>query len=132
VTYYGSPFIANAKFTAIRKATDTLSPVYENRFHRFGPDEVAYSAAGNEYLIDEPGGPSYTLANPDFSFRQFRSNLVARWEYKPGSTLYVVWQQGRSDRDPYWDDSFHQNWTSLWHTPSDNVFLVKLSYWFSP
>ena len=43
VTYYGSPFIASSQFTDIRKATDTLSPVYEDRFHRFGPDEIAYS-----------------------------------------------------------------------------------------
>jgi hypothetical protein len=64
--------------------------------------------------------------------REFRSNLVARWEYRPGSALYVVWQQGRSDREPYWDDSFHSNWNALWSTPRDSVFLVKLSYWFSP
>jgi hypothetical protein len=133
VTYYGSPFIASSRFTDIRKATDTLSPVYESRFHRFSPDEIAYSEAGNEYLIQEAGGgPSYALANPDFSVREFRSNLVARWEYKPGSALYVVWQQGRNDREPYGDDSFHSNWSSLWSTQPDNVFLVKLSYWFSP
>ena len=133
VTYYGSPFIASSRFTDIRKATETLSPVYEDRFHRFGPGEIAYSEAGNEYLIHEAGGgPSYTLANPDFAVREFRSNLVARWEYKPGSALYVVWQQGRAGREPYADDSFHSNWHSLWSTPSDNVFLVKLSYWFSP
>jgi hypothetical protein len=132
LTYYGSPFIASARFTDIRTATDTLSPVYENRFHRFSPEEIAYSGAGNEYLINETGGPSYALPNPDFSLREFRSNLVARWEYKPGSALYVVWQQGRNGREPYWDDSFHENWHSLWNTPPDNVFLVKLSYWFSP
>jgi len=133
VTYYGSPFIASGRFTDFRKATDTLSTVYEERFHRFSPDEIAYSEAGNEYLIQEAGGgPSYALANPDFSIREFRSNLVARWEYKPGSALYVVWQQGRRGGEPYWDDSFHSNWQSLWSTPPDNVFLVKLSYWFSP
>jgi hypothetical protein len=132
VTYYGSPFIATARFTQLRKATDTLSPAYDERFHIFGPEEIAYSATANEYLIHETGGPRYALANPDFSFRQFRSNLVVRWEYKPGSALYVVWQQGRTGREPYWDDSFHSNWTALWNTPRDNVFLVKLSYWFSP
>jgi hypothetical protein len=132
VTYYGSPFIASSRFTNIRKATDTLSPVYENRFYRFGPDEIAYSEPGNEYLIDEAGGPSYALPNPDFSIREFRSNLVARWEYKPGSALYVVWQQGRSGYEPYSNDSFHDNWRALWSTPRDNVFLVKLSYWFNP
>ncbi len=133
VTYYGSPFIASSRFTDIRKATDTQSPVYENRFHRFGPDEIAYSSGANAYLIREAdGGPLYTLPNPDFALRQFRSNLVLRWEYKPGSVLYVVWQQGRNGSEPDWVDSFHQNWNALWSTPADNVFLVKLSHWFSP
>jgi hypothetical protein len=84
-------------------------------------------------LIKEAaGGPLYTLPNPDFAVRQFRSNLVLRWEHKPGSALYVVWQQGRNGAEPNWVDSFHQNWNALWSTPADNVFLVKLSYWFSP
>jgi hypothetical protein len=133
IQYYGSPFVATGLYTNLRKATDTLSPVYEERFHRYGPDEIAYSASDNSYSVQEAGGgPSYTFANPDFSFREFRSSLVARWEWKPGSSLYVVWQQGRSGREPYWDDSFHANWSGLWSTPADNVFLVKLSYWFSP
>jgi len=133
VTYYGSPFLASGRFTDLRRATDTLSAAYEDRFHRFGPDEIVYSEAGNEYLIREAeGGPSYTLSNPDFAFRQFRSNLVLRWEYKPGSAVYVVWQQGRNGGEPHWNDSFHQNWSGLWSTPADNVFLVKLSHWFSP
>ena len=50
------------------------------------------------------------------------SNLVARWEWKPGSALYVVWQQGRCDYEPYWSDSFHSNWRALWSTPRDSVF----------
>jgi hypothetical protein len=133
VTYYGSPFIASSRFTDLRKATDTLAPAYEDRFHRFGPDEIAYSNVANAYVIKEAdGGPLYTLPNPDFAVRQFQSNLVLRWEYKPGSALYVVWQQGRNGGEHYWNDSFHQNWNALWNTPADNVFLVKFSYWFSP
>ncbi len=55
-----------------------------------------------------------------------------RWEYKPGSSLYVVWSQGRTGYAPAWDESFRGNWNALWRTQPDNVFLVKLSYWFSP
>lgn len=130
--YYGSPFIATGRYTNLRKATDTLARAYEDRFHRYGPDEIAYSAAANAYDVTETGGARYSFANPDFSFREFRSNLVARWEWKPGSSLYVVWSQGRTGSQPSWEDSLHTNWQSLWSTPADNVFLVKLSYWFSP
>jgi hypothetical protein len=82
--------------------------------------------------VTETGGTRFSFANADFSFRQFRSNLVARWEWKPGSSLYVVWSQGRTGAEPTWEDSFNDNWRALWSAPADNVFLVKLSYWFSP
>jgi len=131
--YYGSPFVGTGQYSALRKATDSLAPVYEDRFHVYGPQEIAYSAERNAYdVTEEDGGPRYSFGNPDFSFRQFRSNLVARWEYRPGSALYVVWSQGRTSNEPYWEDTFHTNWRSLWSAPADNVFLVKLSYWFSP
>jgi hypothetical protein len=132
VQYYGSPFIGTGHYTGLKKATDTLATSYQDRFHLYGPDEIAFHADANAYRVTEEGGPSYSLANPDFSFRQFRSNLVARWEWRPGSSLYVVWSQGRTGSLPAWDPSFGSNWDALWRTPADNVFLVKLSYWFSP
>ena len=130
--YYGSPFIGTGHYTAFKKATDTLARTNADRFHLYGPDEIAFHPDGNAYRVTEEGGPSYAFANPDFSFRQFRSNLVARWEWKPGSSLYVVWSQGRTSYAPEWDGSFGSNWDSLRQTQADNVFLVKLSYWFSP
>ena len=83
-------------------------------------------------MAEAGGGPAFSFPNPDFSFRQFRSNLVARWEWRPGSSLYVVWSQGRTDQVPYWEEEYPANWRALWSTRPDNVFLVKLSYWFSP
>jgi hypothetical protein len=131
--YYGSPFLATGRFSALRKATDTLAPAYSDRFHVYGPDEISYSGAHNAYHVTEADtGESYSFASPDFSFRQFRSNLVARWEFKPGSSLYVVWSQGRTSEEPLWQSGFQGNWQALWDRPADNVFLVKLSYWFSP
>ncbi len=133
VQYYGSPFIGTGRYTAFKRATDTLAKASEARFHLYGPDEITYRADDNAYQVTEAGGgPSYSFPSPDFSFRQFRSNLVARWEWKPGSSLYVVWSQGRTDSVPAWNESFRGNWDALWRTEPDNVFLVKLSYWFSP
>ena len=97
VQYYGSPFIGTGRYTAFKKATDTLAQANADRFHLLGPDEIAFRAEDNSLPgHGSGGGPSYSFANPDFSFRQFRSNLVARWEWKPGSSLYVVWSQGRT------------------------------------
>ena len=132
IQYYGSPFLSTGRYTHLKQATDTLAHAYEQRFHEYSPQEIAYDPAANAYSVAEAGGLRYSFANPDFSFRQFRSNLVARWEYKPGSSLYVVWSQGRTSTEPYWQDSFGSNWDALWQTRPDNVFLVKLSYWLSP
>jgi hypothetical protein len=133
VQYYGSPFIGTGRYSAFKQATETLARDNASRFHLYGPEEIAYLPETNSYRVTESGGgPGYSFGNPDFSFRQFRSNLVARWEWKPGSSLYVVWSQGRTASVPYWDDSFGDNWSELWSTRPDNVFLVKLSYWFSP
>jgi hypothetical protein len=131
VQYYGSPFIGTGRYSEFKRATDTLARDYADRFHLYGPDEIA-QGEGGRYFVAEAAGGRYSFANPDFSFRQFRSNLVVRWEYRPGSTLYVVWSQGRTSELPAWDSSFRSNWDELWHTSPDNVFLVKVSYWFSP
>jgi hypothetical protein len=131
--YYGSPFIAVGHYADFKRATNTLAAQYEQRFRRVGTGELTYDAASRQYTAAEgPGGfGSYTFADPDFSFRQFRSNLVARWEYKPGSSIYVVWAQGRTGYDDAWDGAFRSNWREMWRAESDNVLMVKLSYWFS-
>jgi hypothetical protein len=132
VQFYGSPFIGTGRYTDFKRGTDTLARRYADRFHAFGAGEIAYRPDANAYDVSEAGGPSYSFANPDFSFRQFRSNLVVRWEYRPGSSVYVVWSHGRTDSRDDWEQSFGRNWDSLWTTRPQNVFLVKLSYWFSP
>jgi hypothetical protein len=132
IQYYGSPFVSAGRYTRLKRATDTLAHAYADRFHEFGGDELQFDSKANFYNVAERGGPSYSFGNPDFSFRQFRSNLVARWEYKPGSALYAVWSQGRTASEPFWQDSLGRNWNRLWQSRADNVFLVKLSYWFSP
>ena len=132
VQYYGSPFFSTGRYTRFKRATDTLAREYDRRFHEYAPQEIAYDLRGNAYEVAEAGGPSYTFANPDFSFRQFRSNFVARWEFRPGSFLYAVWSQGRTGSLPLAQPSLSRSWDALWRSPADNVFLVKLSYWFSP
>jgi len=133
VQYYGSPFISAGHYTAYKRATDPLAQANADRFHLYAPDEIAFDHDANRYQVTEAdGGPSYAFTNPDFSFREFRSNLVVRWEWKPGSSLYVVWSQGRTGFAPSWEPSFGSNWDALWQTQADNTFLVKLSYWISP
>ena len=132
VQYYGSPFVSTARYTAFKRAGDTLASAFERRFHPYDGTEIAATPDGRRYDVIEEGGARFSFANPDVSFRQFRSNLVLRWEYKPGSTLYLVWSEGRTGEEPFRENRFRQNWSGLWRARPDDVFLVKFSYWFSP
>jgi hypothetical protein len=72
------------------------------------------------------------VPNLDFNLRSLRGNAVLRWEWREGSTLYVAWQQQRSDFQPYGDFDFGRDRRALFSTRPDNIFLVKMNYWLNP
>ncbi len=128
VQYYGSPFVSTGRYADFKRTTSTLAEKYSDRFRNILTPEIVYRPETNAYAVSE-SGLEYSFRRPDFSFRQFRSNLVLRWEPKPGSSLYVVWSQGRTSESSVWQGSLSDNYSALWNAPSQNVFLVKLSYW---
>lgn len=72
--------------------------------------------------------------DPDFNFKSLRGNAVFRWEYMPGSTLFLVWTQERVDGDfgpEAGDFNFRRNFDDLTDADKNNIFLAKLSYYFS-
>ena len=71
------------------------------------------------------------VPNLDFNLRSLRGNAVLRWEWRAGSTLYVAWQQRRSDVADVGDFAFSRDGSALVHTRPDNIFLVKVNYWLS-
>ncbi len=124
IQLYGSPFISRGKYTDFKRATATLNPVYENRFRRPEPGEIAYDGEARNYTVSEAGGDVYSFADPDFSFREFRFNLVARWEYRPNSMLYLVWSQDRSGTEPFHVPSLGRNIEGLFGYKSTNVLMI--------
>ena len=68
---------------------------------------------------------------PDFNNRSMNINAVVRWEYSPGSTLFVVWSQARSGEGIPGDASFGRNFRGVFDAPADNVVLMKLNYWWN-
>ena len=72
---------------------------------------------------------NFSFNNPDFNFRSLRGNAVLRWEYRPGSTVYVVWQQSRSDSELYGDFDLGRDTGAIFRGKPDNIFLVKFNYW---
>jgi hypothetical protein len=94
----------------------------------------AAAADPDVYTVDPDGaaGPAqcFQIARPDFNFRNLRGNAVLRWEYRPGSTLFLVWQQERSGQEGFGDFRLGRDAGGLLDTPGRNVFLVKATYWF--
>jgi hypothetical protein len=70
-----------------------------------------------------------SVAEPDFNFRSVRGSAVARWEFRPGSALYVVWNENRAETAPIGDFQFGRDLRAISTAPSHDVFLVKVSYW---
>jgi len=133
IQYYGSPYISTGIYNDFKRITDSRASLYEDRFHIFTGQEISLDGQDNTYYIDENlnGTADYSFSNPDFNFRQFRSNLVARWEYKPGSVLYFVWQHSMTGHQSVSDPSLAHNFGQLWDIFPSDVIMLKLNYWFS-
>jgi len=131
--YYGQPFISAGKYSAFKKITDVQANMFRDRYHTFTTDEITYSPQNNNFGVDQNGDNTedFSFGNPDFNFRQFRSNLVVRWEYLPGSTVYLVWSQGRTSTDSDGMFSYGNDMKDLFKITPHNVFLLKFSYWFA-
>jgi hypothetical protein len=93
---------------------------------------LARDPTDSAYLVDPDGsGPAaaFRLADPNFNLKSLRVNAVARWEFRPGSTLYVVWTQRRQDEAHPGDFSFGRDARELFRSPSDDVLMVKVAWW---
>jgi hypothetical protein len=90
-------------------------------------------ADGNTiYVLDpdrDPNTEQFEFSNPDFNFRSLIGSAVLRWEYRPGSTLFLVWQQQRAGSAATGDFNFSRDTEALFNQQADNIFLVKMSYW---
>jgi hypothetical protein len=126
---YLQPFIAVGKYDRFKqlnrpRAYDYL--VYGEGGSTIAPDD-------GSWLIDPDGpgpAPAFSLYDPDFNYKSMRGTVVLRWEYRPGSLLYLVWTQNRADYSYAGDLSLWRDLGSLFTAPGDNVFLVKFSYRF--
>ena len=110
--FYGQPFVATGTYSNVRQLTaNPRAPAYADRFQNYTAPQGTATA---------------------FRFTQLRSSAVARWEYRPGSTLFLVWSHGRSDSS---NERSTQSWTrdyrDLFSLHPDNTFVVKAAYLFS-
>ena len=123
---YMQPFVSAGHYSQLKQVADPRAGNYTDRF-----DDLDTEAIDGGYLADVDGnGISEFIFNPDFNFKQFRSNAVFRWEYRQGSALFVVWSHGRQDYDPTGQLDLGSDLGELFDAPADDVIMVKVSYWF--
>lgn len=139
---YAQPFISSGDYGNLME----LAAPRTFDFHEYGADIGTIAEGSDGYFTVDPDGSgaanSFRVSNRDFNLRSLRGNAVFRWEWNPGSTLFVVWQQNRIGRESVLDPSspfvrvgnfdFGRDVRELAGLTADNVLLIKFSYWLNP
>jgi Domain of unknown function (DUF5916)/Carbohydrate family 9 binding domain-like len=136
---YAQPFLASGHYYGFEQFD------HPRQLHKsvYGRDvgSIQKLTDGSGYCIDPVGNTAraaacptsaiqdFVLPDPDFNARSLRGNAVLRWEYRPGATIYFVWQQTRFDDTSYGNFQTSRDQSLLLRAPSDNVFLIKVNYW---
>ncbi|MFN8581666.1 MAG: DUF5916 domain-containing protein [Gemmatimonadaceae bacterium] len=110
--FYGEPFVATGAYSDLREVSATPGAAkYADRFKPYTPPE------GSQF---------------EFRYRQLRTNAVVRWEYRPGSTLFLVWAHGRQDfANDHPEQSWMRDYREIFQLHPDNTFLIKAAYWLN-
>jgi hypothetical protein len=126
---YAQPLLSSGHYTGFKELARPRS--YE--FNQY-PDPTPTSDP--DRIVLDPDGTgsaaSQEIDDPNFSLASLRGNAVLRWEYSPGSTLFLVWTQNRSDSESVGTFRTGRALDRLFGAAGDNIFLVKLSYWWNP
>jgi hypothetical protein len=110
--FYGQPFVSTGRYSDVREVSAT-------------PDAADYDARFRPYTLPASEATEFRVA-------QLRTNAVLRWEFRPGSTLFLVWAHGRQEReDVYSARSWAGDYRDLLSEHPDNTFLVKVAYWLA-
>lgn len=131
IQYWGQPFASSGNYSQFKRITKPDAEIYENRFKDL-QSFIIYNEEHDLYSVDENSDAvtDYAFGNPDFNFTQFRSNMVLRWEYIPGSTFFLVWTQNRTEFPLNTDHSFSHLYNGLFDKKPHNIFLLKFTYRF--
>jgi len=124
---YAEPFASSGRYRDFGE----LAAPRTREMRRYGTDgtTIETDADGNQTVTAD--GETFTLSNGDFLVRSFRSNAVLRWEWRPGSTLFLVWQQDRfSDEVSRSLVGPRELWDAF-GAAGNNILMVKASYWLS-
>jgi hypothetical protein len=124
---YGEPFAAAGRYHGLGE----LAQARTFRLREYGTDgtTIGRDTGGNYTITDNGGTDTLRIPNPDFNILSFRSNAVLRWEWRPGSTLYLVWAQDRSAFDTRGRLVGFRELGDSFGARGDNFLAIKVSYW---
>ncbi|MBT8177909.1 MAG: hydrolase [Eudoraea sp.] len=131
IQYWGQPFISRGRYSNFKHVTNPQAKTFEDRITLYDNSQLTFQ--NDTYEVDEDGDGivDFNFEDPDFSFVQFRSNLVLRWEYIPGSELFLVWSQDISQSADPTDPLFSSLGDNIFGSiKPQNIFLLKFTYRF--
>lgn len=130
IQYYGQPFLFRANYSNFNYVNDPIAEKLDDRVTWYDTNQISLSE--ESYLVDEDldGKTDYSFGKPDFAFVQFRSNLVVRWEYIPGSEIFLVWSQGVTGLGNPADRFSALAEDQIFGQQPQNTFLIKATYRF--
>jgi hypothetical protein len=131
---YMQPFFAAAHYYDFKEyaAPRTATLRTYGRDQGSISEAIGFDGVPARYVIDPDGpGPAarFTIDNPDVTEGSLRGNAVFRWEYRPGSVLYVAWTHSRAAGASFGDVQFWRDSDAMFTSRPDNIFLIKASWW---
>ncbi len=124
---YAQPFVATGRYSQLKDVDNPRAERFEDRFTPISGGD--YTLRDDVYTVTTPSGATYSFDRPDFDFRQLRSTLVIRWEYRPGSTVFAIWSHGRTSSIVDGRFRLGNDVSSLADTEGENIVMVKANYW---
>lgn len=128
---YAQPFLSVGSYARYKE----LARPKSFAFDVYGEGASTVEASASSTFTADPDGPgpapAFSFDDPNFNFKSLRGTAVLRWEYRAGSTLYLVWTQQRSDSETIGTFNLANSMGRLWDAQPDNIFMVKLNYWLS-
>jgi hypothetical protein len=125
---YAEPFLSAGAYDSFRLVDDPKADDYADRFDALDADRLVRDES-LEVDVDRDANADFTLSDPDFRVASLRTNAVLRWEFNPGSTLFLVWQQSRRHDSDTGQLHFGDAFGDVFETTGTNVLAMKVAYW---
>ncbi|MES2524688.1 MAG: DUF5916 domain-containing protein [Gemmatimonadota bacterium] len=125
---YAEPFASSGRFYKFGELSAARSKIQREYGAEGTGTTISRDTAGVSTITD--GAATFTLPNLDFNRLSFRSNLVLRWEWLPGSTAFLIWQQSRQESDPAGRLIAPRDLFDATRADGDNFLVAKVSYWW--